>query len=141
MDLKIKEMQMEDYENAYSLWSEIEGIGLSEADSEENIRLYLNRNKGLSFVCENDGEIVGTALCGHDGRRGFIYHLAVSKEFRNKGIGNALLKECLSKLKDEGITKCHIFVLNNNEAGRDFWSRSGWTFRDDVAVFSKNLID
>jgi ribosomal protein S18 acetylase RimI-like enzyme len=139
MDFKIREMEIEDYEKAYELWSETEGVGLSEADSKENIRMYLNRNKGLSFVCDYEGEILGTSLCGHDGRRGFIYHLSVDKEFQNKGIGKTLINECLSKLKDEGIAKCHIFVMNNNEAGKDFWSRSGWTYRDDIAVYSKNL--
>jgi ribosomal protein S18 acetylase RimI-like enzyme len=139
MDFKFREMEMDDYEKAYSLWTNMDGIGLSEADSKVNIDLFLNRNRGLSLVCENDGEIVGTALCGHDGRRGFIYHLSVDKEFQNKGIGKTLINECLSKLKDEGIAKCHIFVMNNNEAGKDFWSRSGWTYRDDIAVYSKNL--
>jgi ribosomal protein S18 acetylase RimI-like enzyme len=141
MEFEIREMQIEDYNKAYTLWLNIEGLGLSEADSEENIRSYLYRNKGLSFVCDYKGEIIGTALCGHDGRRGFIYHVAVDKEYWSNGIGKRLVSQCLSKLKDEGILKCHLFVMNNNEIGNGFWNRSGWTFRDDFAVYSKTLID
>ncbi|WP_337926706.1 hypothetical protein [Paenibacillus caui] len=75
----ITEMTIDDYEGAYRLWKNTKGMGLSAADSRESIASYLQRNEGLSFVCKQDGQIVGTVLCGHDGRRGFMYPLRLTK--------------------------------------------------------------
>ncbi|MHA7966308.1 GNAT family N-acetyltransferase [Paenibacillus sp. CAU 1782] len=134
----IREMTIYDYEQMTDFWGEIEGLALSAADSKTNIEMYLDRNKGLSYVYEVESSIVGTILCGHDGRRGFIYHVAVKPEFRHKKIGQRLVDLCLSKLRDEGIDKCHIFVLDDNEGGNYFWSRSGWEKRSGFSVFSKD---
>jgi ribosomal protein S18 acetylase RimI-like enzyme len=134
----IREMHILDYDQMIELWNSIEGLALSNADSRSNIEAYLARNKGLSFVYESEGRIVGTVLCGHDGRRGFIYHAAVNPEFRNQRIGQAMVDRSLSRLQDEGIDKCHIFVLDDNEIGGRFWSRTGWAKRSGFSVFSKD---
>lgn len=73
-------------------WKRTPGMGMSKADSRENIELFLRRNEGLSLVCEDGETLVGSVLCGHDGRRGFMYHLAVHPAYRNKGIGGELVK-------------------------------------------------
>lgn len=127
-----------DYEQMIQLWKEIDGLALSEADSKTNIERYLNRNKGLSYVFEVEGSIVGTVLCGHDGRRGFIYHVAVHPQFRNQRIAHQLVDMSMSKLREEGIDKCHIFVLDDNEIGSQFWNRAGWEKRKGFSVYSKD---
>jgi ribosomal protein S18 acetylase RimI-like enzyme len=132
----IREMNADDYAGAYELWSRTEGIGLSEADSEDRIRSFLARNPGLSFVAVDDGRIVGTVLCGHDGRRGYLYHVAVSEPYRNRGIGNRLVAFALQRLRDEQIDKCHLFVMCDNDLGVAFWSGAGWTRRGDILIFS-----
>lgn len=137
----IREMTIQDYERMIGLWSEIDGLALSEADSRANIEMYLTRNKGLSYVYEVEGEVVGTILCGHDGRRGYIYHVAVSPKFRNRRIGVQLVELSLDKLKEEGIDKCHIFVLDDNEVGSQFWSKIGWAKRSGFAVYSKDVVE
>lgn len=81
----IREMSIYDYEMMLELWKQTPGIGLSNADSKDNIGLFFERNSGLSFVCEIERKIIGTVLCGHDGRRGYIYHLAVDSAFRKQG--------------------------------------------------------
>lgn len=134
----LREMNIEDYDQMFDLWSTIEGLAISNADSKPNIEKYLARNEGLSFVYESDGRIVGTILCGHDGRRGFIYHVAVSPSFRKQAIGQQMVNRCLSKLTEEGIDKCHIFVLDNNDVGNQFWSRTGWDKRSGFSVYSKD---
>ena len=138
-DIKTREMTINDYECVIELWTKIEGIGLSEADSKENISKYLNRNQGLSFVAEKNNKILGAVLCGHDGRRGFIHHLAICKEYRMNGLGKSLIVECKHKLRQEGINKCHLFVFKDNENGSKFWSEIGWQKRDDLNIMSQTI--
>ncbi|ABP66836.1 hypothetical protein Csac_1233 [Caldicellulosiruptor saccharolyticus DSM 8903] len=88
----IREMKVEDWQEMINLWQTTEGIGLGSSDTIEGLERFLNRNKVMSFVCEIDGKIVATIMCGHDGRRGFIYHLAVAKNFRLQGIGKSLVE-------------------------------------------------
>ena len=137
MDVTMREMFIEDYENVIKLWKHADGIGLSEADSRENISVFLARNPGLSVVAEIDGAIIGAVLCGHDGRRGYLHHLAVSEEKRLKGIGKGLVERCFDNLKQFGITRCHIFVFRRNQTARDFWLKMGWQQRDDLDIMSK----
>ncbi len=135
--MTIREMTIEDYDEVISLWRASEGIGLSEADSRENIRLYLDRNSGMSCVTLEGAEVVGAALCGHDGRRGYLHHLAVKDSFRGRGLGRLMVDFCLERLRHEGITKCHIFVHRANEDGQGFWRAIGWQRRDDLLVTSR----
>ncbi|WP_248926268.1 GNAT family N-acetyltransferase [Paenibacillus hamazuiensis] len=135
---EIREMALQDYEMCIELWKRTEGMALSDADSKENIELYLNRNKGLSFVCVDHGRVVGTILCGHDGRRGYIYHVAVSPDYRGQSIGSKLVDYGLSRLRSEGITKCHIMVIEDNEVGNRFWTNAGWQKRDGILLYSSS---
>ena len=134
----IRSMEPGDYPEVFELWNNGEGIGLSQADSEENIAKFLERNPRLSFVAVHADKIVGTILCGHDGRRGYIYHLIVSAACRNRGIGRALVEASLRRLKEQGIDKCHLFVFDDNELGKRFWKKSGWTLREDIVIMSRH---
>lgn len=134
----IREMLISDYDMAIDLWKRTEGMGLSEADSRESINDYLNRNPGMSFVYTDQDKVVGTILCGHDGRRGYIYHLAVSKEHRGKSIGKKLVECSLKKLREEGIMKSHIMVIADNEVGNRFWETAGWELRNGILLYSSN---
>src|SRR5262249_7071962 len=123
MTAEITEMTLADYDAAYQLWQMTEGMGLSEADSRESIAAFLERNPGLSLVAWVRGEIVGTLLCGHDGRRGYLHHLAVTPTFRGQGIGTSLVKTCLGRLAERGLRKCHVFVRADNQGGQQFWRK------------------
>jgi len=138
--MKIRKMNIEDYQEVINLWSKTQGVCISSADSKEHIKSFLKRNKDLSFVCELNQKIVGTIMCGHDGRRGYIYHLAVDESYRLKGIGKALVEKAIGQLKDHGIGKCHLFVVKNNENGKNFWSKIGFEKREDIEVFSKDIL-
>ncbi len=118
--------RIEDYEQACALWNSAEGIEICEGDSRDEIRAYLARNPELSRVAEADGVTAGAVLCGHDGRRGFIYHLAVAPEFRGRGIGKLLVADCMKGLHAAGVTRAIILVSNENSLGREFWLRQGW---------------
>lgn len=130
---------MADYEEVISLWEMCEGIGLSSADSPEKIREYLDRNPCMSFIARKNEKIAGAVLSGHDGRRGFIHHLAVHPGFRKIGIGRKLANECVSALEAVGIEKCHLFIFRKNESGMKFWERAGWAMREDIEIMSKDI--
>lgn len=132
----IREMSIRDYEPVLGLLESIDGVRLRSADSRDGIARYLERNPGCSFVAEEGGEIVGCIMSGHDGRRGYLQHLAVSPSHRRLGLGSELASRCLRKLAAEGISKSHIDVLTSNAAGAEFWRSQGWQKREDIHRFS-----
>ncbi|GGF64752.1 hypothetical protein GCM10010912_07170 [Paenibacillus albidus] len=135
-----RDMNTADYDAAYELWENTEGMGLSSADAREEITLYLERNSGISQVCvREDGTLAGTALCGHDGRRGYMYHVAVSGDCRGLGVGRALVARCLDRLREQGIVKCHLMVIAGNEQGQGFWAGLGWQRRDGILLYSQDV--
>ncbi|THB73442.1 MAG: GNAT family N-acetyltransferase [Desulfobacteraceae bacterium] len=139
MTARIRPFQPDDYDRAFTLWQNSDGVGLSSADSRENILAYLLRNKGTSFVAEEEQRIIATILGGHDGRRGYIHHLCVHDGYRRQGLGNMLVTHCLDALKALGIQKCHIFILNDNHTGLAFWKQIGWHHRNDISLVSRTL--
>ena len=139
MSIQIREMTIEDYEQIYALWQASEGLGLSDADSKEGIKHFLKRNPGLSFVAFDGDQIVGAALCGHDGRRGYIHHLSVAKSHRKQGIGKSLVGRCMFALMRIGIAKCHLFVFGENQGAVDFWHKVGWSERVELMMMSQYL--
>lgn len=124
-----------------ALWRRTEGVGLNESDTRPAIAAYLRRNPRFSFVAEKDGRIVGAVLCGHDGRRGYLHHLAVARQHRRRGIGRQLVTACLAKLRKAGIQKCNIFIFADNAAGMKFWAHTGWKLRTELRVMQMRLED
>jgi len=127
------------YEQVLSLWRACEGIGLSEADSRENIMRFLGRNPGSSFVAWAGETLAGAVLAGHDGRRGYMHHLAVHPAYRRHGIARLLIEKSLEALRAQGIDKCHGFVFLNNRSGLDFWEHNGWSIREDIRLISRPI--
>lgn len=140
MTLSIIPFTIESYDDVFTLWQQTPGVGLSGADSRECIELYLNRNPGMSFIATTiRGRVVGTILCGNDGRRGYIHHLTVHPDFRRQGLATRLVDQCEKELIKAKIQKCHLFIFNDNDDGIGFWKRIGWMHRTDISVVSKNL--
>jgi ribosomal protein S18 acetylase RimI-like enzyme len=133
-------MAVADLPAALALWRVTEGMGLGESDTPERLAAFLERNPGLSAVATlDDGVLVGAVLCGDDGRRGYLHHLAVARERRKQGIAKALLAHCFGQLAAREIEKCNIFLLADNTEGERFWHREGWTTRDNLKVLQKNV--
>lgn len=134
--MKYRCMQISDYNPVMQLWQKCEGLSLRQADSLSGIERYLERNPGLSFVALDEARIVGSIMAGHDGKRGYIQHLAVAEEARNRGVASMLVERCLAALKSQGIEKSHVHVLKDNESGRRYWSGRGWAQRAEVVMYS-----
>ena len=139
--MKIIEFNIDRYDEVLALWRQTPGVCVREADSREAIERYLLRNPGLSFLAEVAGRIVGCALSGHDGRRGYVQHVAVEASHRRQGIAQTLVSRCLAALKQEGIAKAHLEVLAENFEGGAFWRRRGWARREDTKRYSIVLTD
>lgn len=137
----IRVMTMEDYEQVHQLWMEIHGFGIrSLDDSKEGVERFLKRNPTTSMAALMDGKIVGAILCGHDGRRGCLYHVCVQESYRKHGIGQQMVKACLEALQEEKINKVNLIAFRKNEVGNRFWQSLGWKFREDVNYY-ENVIN
>jgi ribosomal protein S18 acetylase RimI-like enzyme len=134
-----REFVMADYDDAIALWSGVEGVEICEGDSREEMAAYLERNPGLSRVAEANGKIVGAALCGHDGRRGWIYHLAVAASQRRHKVGQQLLDGCVNGLRAAGLKRAIILVAGDNPGGHQFWLRNGWENIDGAIAMTREL--
>ncbi len=137
----VRHFRIEDFDAVIALWQHTEGVGLNESDTRRAIAAYLRRNPGLSFVAEKNGRIIGAILCGQDGRRGYLHHLAVSKRHRRHGIGQKLVNACLAKLRRAGIQKCNIVIFANNTEGMKFWKHTGWSLRTELRLMQIRLDD
>jgi N-acetylglutamate synthase len=134
---RIDTMKLSDFSAVSRLWRNSEGIGLNESDTKANIAIYLKRNPAMSFVARKGKTIIGAVLCGHDGRRGYLHHLAVAKDRRGDGIGKKLVEASFSALARAGITRCNIYLFNNNTEGEAFWLHNGWKRRPDLQMLQK----
>lgn len=132
----VRIMTIEDYEGVYALWKKIKGFGIrSIDDSKEGVARFLKRNPTTSVVAEKDGRIVGSILCGHDGRRGCLYHVCVDEDYRRHGIGKRMVVFAMKALKEEKINKVSLIAFTENDIGNAFWNTIGWTERLDVNYY------
>ena len=140
--MTIREMTIDDYEEVYHLWKQIKGFGIrSIDDSREGVERFLMRNPTTSVVAEKDGKIVGSILCGHDGRRGCLYHVCVDEAYRRHGIGKAMVVRTMEALKAEKINKVCLIAFTKNDIGNAFWNTIGWTEREDLNYYDFVLND
>lgn len=137
MNIQIIEMTLEDYSEVFALWQKTPGLGLTSSDSKEEIEKFLIRNPGFSFVARDGTRLAGAALCGHDGRRGYLHHMAVDPDYRKLGIGKRMTDCCFERLQKAGIPKVHLFVYSDNQTGLTFWKATGWIERVELLLFSK----
>ena len=137
----IREFQPTDLDGAIELWSRSDGIGLNESDTRPALLRFLARNPGFSAVAIAADELAGAILCGHDGRRGTIHHLAVAPAYRRRSVGSALLEHCLARLRDAEIPRCNLFLYDDNEIGRRFWEHHGWQAVKTWKTWQRRLVD
>ncbi|MCI8319460.1 MAG: GNAT family N-acetyltransferase [Dorea sp.] len=136
----LRTMTIDDYEQVYALWKQIHGFGIrSMDDSREGIARFLERNPATSVVAVEDGNIVGAILCGHDGRRGCMYHVCVDARYRMRGIGKSMVVFAMEALKKEKINKVSLIAFTKNDIGNAFWNEIGWTKRFDLNYYDFTL--
>ena len=140
MDIRI--MEIEDYTAIYDLWMSCRGMGLNDIDdSKKGVERFLNRNPDTCFVAVENNALIWVIMAGNDGRRGFIYHTAVSPSYRHQGIATQLVDTAMTALKNIGITKVALVVFDRNENGNSFWEAQGFTSRTDLVYRNKSLVE
>lgn len=138
----IRIMEIEDYNQVFNLWMKIKGFSLrSIDDSREGVAFFLKRNPTTSVVAIQDNIVVGSILCGHDGRRGCMYHVCVDPAYRMRGIGKAMVVKAMEELRKENISKISLIAFSKNDIGNAFWHRIGWTKRTDLNYYDFILND
>ncbi|MDF2906359.1 MAG: N-acetylglutamate synthase [Herbinix sp.] len=133
----IRPFTIDDYDEVYQLWKRTPGVGLrSLDDSREGIERFLKRNPTTNLVAEEEGNIIGVVLGGHDGRRGYIYHTCVEESHRRRHIGRKLMERITEVMSAERITKLGLVCFAHNDKGNDFWSGLGWELRSDLNYYT-----
>jgi ribosomal protein S18 acetylase RimI-like enzyme len=135
--LELRDLTIGDYDAVMSLWNSSAGVRAQETRDELN--RILSRNPGLSCVAATGEQLAAAVLCCHDGRRGYLYHLAVAPAFQRQGLAKRLVERCLARLKAAGIQRCTIFLIADNAAGELFWRQTGWRERTDLKAFAIDL--
>jgi N-acetylglutamate synthase len=130
-------MTVDDLPSVLALWAATAGVGLNESDTPDGLTAYLDRNPQLSLVARDDSRIIAAVLCGHDGRRGYLHHLAVAPDFRRQGLGRKMVDNCLAALRNLGILKCNIFLFADNDSGAKFWTGGNWSNRPDLQILQR----
>ena len=140
--ITIRQFQFpEDYQQVHDLWCSIErGVHVGRSDAPAEIEKKLGRDPDLFLVAECEGGIIGSVIGGYDGRRGLIYHLAVSASFRGQGIGSQLMDDVEARLRGKGCLKCYLLVTNDNREVEDYYRNRGWQHMDSVHLFGKELL-
>jgi ribosomal protein S18 acetylase RimI-like enzyme len=129
-----------DYAAVLRLWEGIEkGIHVGLSDAPAEIDKKLQRDSDLFLVAEADGLLIGTVIGGFDGRRGFIYHLAVDVSYRSQGVGSRLMGEVESRLRSKGCIRCYLFVTRDNEDAMRYYEKRGWILMDHLP-YAKDLL-
>jgi ribosomal protein S18 acetylase RimI-like enzyme len=132
----VRLMTIEDYEQVHALWMTIKGFSIrSIDDSKEGVERFLKRNPTTSVVAIEDGKVVGAILCGHDGRRGCLYHVCVAPDYRRRGIGKSMVVFCMDALKKEKINKVSLIAFTKNDIGNAFLHHVGWVEREDLNYY------
>ncbi|MFG8562831.1 GNAT family N-acetyltransferase [Pseudomonas paraeruginosa] len=135
--MQLRSVIAADHPALFALWSRTPGIRIRAEDEYPFFVAYLERNPGLSLLVESAGVVIACLMAGHDGRRGYLQHLAVDPAYRRQGLARRLLDEALARLAREGIGKSHVFVLDAAEQALAFWqTQAGWQRREDIQVFS-----
>ncbi|MBL8016428.1 MAG: GNAT family N-acetyltransferase [Ignavibacteria bacterium] len=129
-------MEIRHFDEVATLWKE--ELGLSPNDKRDSISAYLTRNENMSYICKSDpgNEVIGAVLAGHDGRHGYIYHLAVKKDHRRKGIASQLVNLSRTALQKEGILRINIGIISGSTEAEVFWKRSGWRKLENLNFYS-----
>ena len=141
-EVTILPMQEKDYDAVHALWLTIRGFGIRALDdSREDIQRFIRRNPTTSVVARVGDRVVGSILCGSDGRQGALYHVCVARDFRRQGIGTRMVSACIQELRRMGINRVSLIAFTRNEVGNAFWRKIGWTEKSDVNYYTFELND
>lgn len=129
-------LQEDDYSKLLNLWEVAGWIDVRQTETPEALAKFLSRNPACNFAAYAGTRLVGAVLAGHDGWRGYLYHMAVEPDYRGRGIGTQLVSAAVGAIKREGIPKVHCLVKRDNVVAQQFWAACGFELRNELLDFS-----
>jgi ribosomal protein S18 acetylase RimI-like enzyme len=117
-----------------ALWREVFPDEPAHNVPEEVIARKLEVQRELFLVAAEGGEIIGTALAGYDGHRGWVYTVAVKPSHRRRGVGAALMARVEEGLRAMGCPKLNLQVRATNRVAVAFYERLGYAVEDRVSL-------
>ena len=138
--ISITEFGMDDYPVVHVLWQRGD-LWMRPSDGPEATLLKLTRDPELFLVARDaQGRVVGTVMGGWDGRRAYVYHLAVAPERRRRGVADALMDELEERFRGLGALKAKLQILIENEASKAFLAHRGYLLETDCEPWGKELV-
>lgn len=137
--MKIREIEISDFPKIYTLWKEA-GLVVDnfEKEKQEFIQI-ITLNPTSCFVVDKANKIIGSCLGAFNGRRGWIYHLAIQPEYQNYGYGEMIFKKTEKALLKKGAKKILLGVAFTNKTVVPFYEKQGYKIMDDALVMEKEL--
>ena len=139
MNILLRIMEVSDIPASIELWKNMKGLAIRGSDNIRDLSEHVKMNSSHNFVAASGDRLIGTVLGGFDGRRGYIYHLAVHEDFRKKNTGRELMERCFQSFKEINVSKCHMMVLSDNTEAQEFYAKIGCELRTEILVYSKTL--
>jgi ribosomal protein S18 acetylase RimI-like enzyme len=136
--VQIHGFQMKDYDATLELWKAA-GLVIRPGDDISGARMKLLRDPDLFLLARMESEIVGCVIGGWDGRRGWIYHLAVKPSYQRQGIATALLTEVEKRLAEKGAKKVNAQIYQSNEKSLKFFKTRGYETHTDLVMVGKSM--
>ena len=136
--MNIRLMTEKDFDVVRNIWHSA-GIELTKSDRPEELLRMIRQNPKYCFVLEKEELLLGAVLGGFDGRRGWIHHLAVLREYQKNGYGNLLLNKLIEAFENDGIIIVKLEVLESYKKVIDFYVKQGWDLRPEITTMSMNL--
>ena len=138
-DISIAEFSMDDYAVVHVLWQRGD-LWMRPSDGPEATLLKLTRDPGLFLVARLDGRVIGTVMGGWDGRRAYVYHLAVAPERQRQGIADALMDELEERFRALGAVKAKLQILVDNDVSKAFFAHRGYLLESFCEPWGKELL-
>jgi ribosomal protein S18 acetylase RimI-like enzyme len=138
-DLALRQFAMADYGAVDDLWRRA-GLWMRPSDQPDRVALKLTRDPDLFLVAEAGTRIVGVAMGGWDGRRAYVYHLAVDPDWQRRGVASRLMDELEQRFRERGALKAKLQIVNGNDASTAFFSARGYNRESDCLPWGRELV-
>lgn len=136
--MKIREFSIEDFAAVSQLWRRSR-FEVRPGDNKKELRRKLERDSDLFLVAEEGSKIVGSIIGAWDGRRGWIYHLAIDPGFRRKHIARKMLLEAERRMREKGVPRVHAMVFVWNVPSLNLFESLGYEKQSDLVLMGKTL--
>ncbi|MFC4068518.1 GNAT family acetyltransferase [Actinoplanes subglobosus] len=125
---RIRQFRWDDYDLVTDVWRQAGAEVITRAELEAK----LERDPELFLVADAEDAIAGVVMGTYDGRRGWIFRLAVHPAYRRQGLATRLVAELEDRLRALGCPRINLLVLPDNDAGLRFWQSLGYLPCPDV---------